>query len=293
MPMNIGSLPELAPAVNYASRSRAAKGTSWGPRQIPDCQWFYVVAGEATLQLGPDTYKIEPGECVFYGARSPHLLTIVRPTDYYSLHFSWQASAPEPVHPAYRIETLPAKALSLKAEQHRLDIPGHAEITIPHHFRMPGMEPLLDEIVKEYEHEHLGFSFQLRALLMELITLAVRQWTARDTAERIGKIGPALRAMRERPDRNWSVTELSGLCGYHPSYFTKLFNKEAGTNPKQFLVAERVKQAKQMLLRGESIQSISERLGYSSLHYFSSNFKKETGLTPSEFRQEPGTSSER
>lgn len=288
MPVHLGALPELTPTVNYANRSRAAKGTRWGPRQIPDCQWFYVISGEAALQLGPDTYSIAPGECVFYGAGSPHLLTIERPTDYYSLHFSWQAPTPEPVHPAYRIESLPVRALSQPADRFVLDLPGYAEIAVPHRFSLPGMEPLMDQIVREYEQEQLGFSFRLRALLMELITLAVRHWTARGAAASGGKIGPALRAMRERPDRNWSVTELAALCGYHPSYFTQLFYKEAGSKPKQFLVAERVKQAKQRLLRGESMQTIAERLGYSSVHYFSSNFKKETGLTPSEFRQEPG-----
>lgn len=286
--MRIGSLPELAPAVNYANRSRAAKGTSWGPRQIPDCQWFYVISGEAALRLGPDTYTIAPGECVFYGAGSPHVLTIERPTDYYSLHFSWHAPGPEPIHPAYRIERLPERALTQPTLRYVLDLPGHTEIAVPHHFCLPGMEPLMDRIVQEYEREDIGFTFQLRALLMELITLALRHWTRRESPVAIGKITPALAAMRERPDRNWSVAELAALCGYHPSYFTKLFYTEAGLKPKQFLVTERIKQAKLLLLRGEPMQTIADRLGYSSVHYFSSSFKKETGLTPSEFRQEPG-----
>lgn len=286
--MHIGTLAELTPAVNYASRSWSAPGTYWGPRQIPDYQWFYVIAGEAVLQLGPDRCRILPGDCVFYGPRSPHLLTIVQPTEFYSLHFSWHAASPEPRHPAYNLETVPDSALATSAEEYRLAVAGHADIAMPHHFRVPGMEAGLDDIVKEYEREEAGYPFQLRALLMVLMTRVVRRWIERQPAESASKIGPSLRAMRERPDRSWSVAELADLCGYHPSYFTKLFYKETGKNPKHFLVDERVKQAKQALLRGEAMQSIADRLGYSSVHYFSSNFKKETGLTPSEFRQEPG-----
>jgi AraC-like DNA-binding protein len=60
-----------------------------------------------------------------------------------------------------------------------------------------------------------------------------------------------------------------------------------GQKPKQFLISERIKLAKQALLRGEPIESLAERLGYASIHYFSNNFKKVTGLSPSEYRQQP------
>lgn len=279
-------LYELTPTVNFVSRSFTEAGTVWGPRLIPDCQFFYVVTGEAALQLGPDMYSVRPGAMVFFGADSPHRLSTIKPTDYVSLHFSWHHSSPESMHPAYGIQSVSNSDLSLKAQSYRLSVPGQKEIAIPHHLYVPNIEPLLMRMVAEYSREHPAGSYLLRSLMMEFLTLVLRSLMNLKDSRTPDKINNALHAMREQPEKNWSVAELAALCSYHSSYFTRLFRDQVGQNPKSYLVSERIRQAKQALLNGEKLESIAERLGYISIHYFSRNFKKETGLTPSEFRQQ-------
>ncbi|WP_054026280.1 helix-turn-helix domain-containing protein [Bacillus sp. FJAT-28004] len=285
--MHIGTLFGLTPTVNFASRSYSEPGDSWGPRVIPDSQFFCVISGEALLQLGPDRYPILPGECVFYGSKTPHVLSVIRPTEFFSLHFSWNESSLEPVHPDYLIRDASPEEIREKADSCQLTVFGCGDITIPHHFSIAGVESLMMRIVKEYQNEYVGYPFVLRALLMELITVIVRNLGNRESGELVSKIEPALAIMREQSAKLWSVAELAKLCGYHPNYFTWLFYSEVGKNPKQYLIDERIKQAKQALLQGDPIDSIAESLGYASIHYFSNNFKKETGLTPREFRQLP------
>lgn len=286
--MEIGTLNELHPVVNFASRDVANAGEFWGPRFIPDFQLFYVVSGETELTIGSDRYVLRPGEAGIYGPDVPHRLRVTEQSDYFSLHFLWSGPSAVPVHPAYAIREAVELDSARDRPPYRLVCPGYGDVRLPRVISPTGAEPLLMRIVNEYRAERTGHGLALRAMLAELLLLLVRQLLEGGATNRAGKIDPALHAMREQPARAWTVTELAALCGYHPSYFTQLFYREQGKKPKQFLIDERIQQAKRALLRGESIDSIAERLGYGSIHYFSSNFKKETGLTPSEFRQRPG-----
>ncbi|MCQ6559467.1 helix-turn-helix transcriptional regulator [Paenibacillus mendelii] len=287
--MLLGNLIDLTPTVNFATKQSSEPGEYWGVREIPDCQLIYVLSGEVQLILGPDSYSIRPGECVFYGHNSPHILTSVRHSTFYSLHFTWHAPSSQPVHPAYHIKEVRKTELARHPESYSLTIEGRGEFTIPHHFVLSGVEPLMARIVKVYlQPDDWGASFAMRALMMELLLTLVRNVTEHKTAESASKIELALHAMKEEPTRNWSVAELADVCGYHPSYFARLFAEQTGTSPKQYIISERIKLAKLALLKGEPMETIAQRLGYASIHYFSNNFKKETGLTPSEFRQMPG-----
>ncbi|WP_282936525.1 AraC family transcriptional regulator [Paenibacillus sp. RC67] len=279
-------LYSMSPTVNFVARSAADTGTTWGPRIIPDCQLFYVISGEAVLELGTERYSILPGECVFYGANSPHQLSTVKLTDYVSLHFSWNESSPLPVHPAHGIRVASPTEQTFNPTSYGLVLPEGKLLHVPHHVRIPVIETTLLEMVVEYQQQHLTYPYLLRSLLMKMIVLIVRQLRSPSHSQHGPKIQNALRAMRDYPARNWSVSKLAQLCGYHSSYFTRLFREEVGQNPKHFLISERIRQAKQALLNGERMDCIAERLGYISIHYFSRNFKKETGVTPSEFKQQ-------
>jgi len=52
------------------------------------------------------------------------------------------------------------------------------------------------------------------------------------------------------------------------------------------MISEKMKRAKRLLLGGDSIEAVAGKLNYNSIHYFSHQFKKETGLNPSEYRQQ-------
>jgi len=285
--MLVGSLDDLLPVVNFASKDAADAGYCWGPRTIPDFQLFYVGSGEARVTLGGAERRIAPGEFAYFGFDHPHKLETVHRTEYYSIHFSWSGTSAIPVHPAHGIREAEASALNRAGGPHRVDCPGYGAIELPHRLSAVGVEPILARMVKEYRQERPGYPLLLRALLSELLAELIRSYAERREHDRGRRFDAALRAMREQPAKAWTVSELAHACGYHPSYFTSRFAREMGINPKQYLIQERIKQAKQSLLRGEAVESIAERLGYGSIHYFSNNFKKETGLSPREFRQQP------
>jgi len=287
--MYIGDLYTLMPTVNFTHQFTTRPGELWGPRVIPDYQLIYVCSGEMRLELGGECYTITAGECAYYGSGDAHLLLTIKPSIIFSLHFSWHTTHAEPVHPGYLIREVAAEDLLRKVSPHQLTIGQHHEVHLPHHFALAGAAPsLLGRIEQQYRQlDDYAAPFVLRSMLMELLLELVRATVDRSTSRQTSKVEPALQAMRDNPTRNWSVAQLAALCGYHPSYFASLFAELAGMTPKQYIIAERIKLAKQALLKGEPIESIAQQLGYTSIHYFSNNFKKETGLSPSEFRQMP------
>ena len=52
----------------------------------------------------------------------------------------------------------------------------------------------------------------------------------------------------------------------------------------EYFTLLKINGAKEMIRTGHlNFTQISEQLGYSSIHYFSRQFKKSTGMTPSEY----------
>lgn len=74
--------------------------------------------------------------------------------------------------------------------------------------------------------------------------------------------------------------------GMDYSYISNLFSQETGTTIEQYAINQRIERAKELLLYDElSLSEIAFRLHYSSASHFSRQFRKVTGITPSQFRQ--------
>lgn len=72
-----------------------------------------------------------------------------------------------------------------------------------------------------------------------------------------------------------------------PSNLTRMVKQRTGQSFTDYLNHLRLSAAKELLARGElSVGEVSERVGYSSQHYFSRVFKNYVGLTPQRYRSE-------
>lgn len=68
------------------------------------------------------------------------------------------------------------------------------------------------------------------------------------------------------------------------SQLQKIFREKSGKGVIEYFSKMKINAAKEMIRTGHlNFTQISERLGYTSIHYFSRQFKKLTGMTPSEY----------
>lgn len=85
-------------------------------------------------------------------------------------------------------------------------------------------------------------------------------------------------------DPDFEIGCLAEYSGVSSSYFKKIFIKNFGTSPKQYLIAKRMNYARDLLLDGKmSVTEISESVGYSNICYFSQAFKRFWGSSPQNY----------
>ena len=74
--------------------------------------------------------------------------------------------------------------------------------------------------------------------------------------------------------------------GFVPSYISRIFKNYKGVSPCDYLTQVRIQNAQRMIRESRDVnfQEIALSLGFSDSSYFSKLFKKQVGLTPSEYR---------
>lgn len=78
---------------------------------------------------------------------------------------------------------------------------------------------------------------------------------------------------------------ISDNLGYDYQHLSRLFSEVEGITINRFIVVQKIERAKELLFYDEhSTAEIADLLGYNSVSYLSSIFKKETGMTISEFK---------
>jgi two-component system response regulator YesN len=86
-------------------------------------------------------------------------------------------------------------------------------------------------------------------------------------------------------DATLGLQEVAGHVGLSPSHFSTIFSGEAGETFKEYLTRLRIDRAKELLRSTPlSTAEIGYQIGYNDPHYFGAAFKRETGLSPRQFR---------
>lgn len=79
---------------------------------------------------------------------------------------------------------------------------------------------------------------------------------------------------------------ISEKLDYDYTYLSNLFSEVKGITIQQFIIVHKIERAKELLLYDElTLTEIAYKLHYSSVAHLSNQFKKVTGLTPSDFKQ--------
>jgi two-component system response regulator YesN len=99
-----------------------------------------------------------------------------------------------------------------------------------------------------------------------------------------------IRQAKEYIDRHYinpdlSLNDVAAQVNLSPSHFSVVFSQETCQTFKEYLTEIRIKKAKELLrMTAKRSAEISSEVGYSDPHYFSYVFRKNTGLSPTEFR---------
>jgi len=102
-------------------------------------------------------------------------------------------------------------------------------------------------------------------------------------------IGKAKLYIKEHLNEEISVYSIAEMLYLTPTYFSKLFKNSKGEGCNSYIIRKRIEKAKS-LLETTSMKTgkIAALVGYKDTNYFSLAFKKQTGMSPTEFRENGG-----
>jgi AraC-like DNA-binding protein len=123
----------------------------------------------------------------------------------------------------------------------------------------------------------------LRACLAEVARQDAMQ---RSTDERVQEIERLCTRIAEAPNEVWSVEEMARSFHLSPDHFTRVFKAGKGVSPREFIIRARIDSARRLLLSSShSITRIAALTGFGDVYHFSSQFRRRTGRSPTQFRK--------
>jgi transcriptional regulator GlxA family with amidase domain len=100
------------------------------------------------------------------------------------------------------------------------------------------------------------------------------------------RIETVLHIMRQSFAEQLSVSTLSAVVNLSPTRLRQLFKHETGRSPMRFLKDLRLQRARQLLdSTFLSVKEVTSLVGLEDVSHFVRDFKKQYGLTPTEFRR--------
>ena len=100
------------------------------------------------------------------------------------------------------------------------------------------------------------------------------------------RIENAVNYLCKNYNRSVSLQELAKKCGLSESRLWHLFRDSLGVSPLHYHEEQRIGRARELLtMTNKTVSKIATELGFDSVFYFSRLFKKNTGQSPTSFRQ--------
>jgi len=254
------------PIITRAGHLKAGPNYRISRRHSPGYDLLYCVRGAGSVSVGSGTFRVGAGEMAWING--------------YEAHAHWS----DPENP-WEVLWFRVDGAGL-ASLHALLGVGNDPV-----FRnLPAAE--VRTCFKQINGRLAGKSLYLESDVHPIVAKLVsilwrsRQGPADASQPRVPKkLETVLNRMAVYPDRKWTAADLARLSGMSVAQFYRIFRQATGSSPVDWLRRERISLAKRRLQETEDpVKSVADQVGYNSPFFFSRDFKRYTGLSPSEFR---------
>jgi AraC-like DNA-binding protein len=174
-----------------------------------------------------------------------------------------------------------------------------AMLALPHrHFRASqSTKTLFKELFRWYDQQEAALrAARMRGTLLRLLLETIDASRRHAQSQSTARIREVIQLIRNQPARDFRLEELARHAHLSLSHFKRRFKAETGLSPRQFILRDKIEEAKRRLAAGpQSVTEIALDLGFVTSQYFATVFKRITGLSPSQYRRhaEPSMASRR
>ena len=146
--------------------------------------------------------------------------------------------------------------------------------------------PFLLRIMEEFRRA-MPYSRNLCSCILKEMLIMLHYTSPKTSSNSRQTIREILEYIEENYTKPLTNESLSALYGYHPNYLCKLFKDNIQMSPYQYVLNLRIAQAKKLISETSlPLTVIATMTGFQDYPYFSSYFKKKTGLSPAVYRSQ-------
>ncbi len=143
--------------------------------------------------------------------------------------------------------------------------------------------------MQKKKHVPFGAEQSLKNGLEQLLISLIRRQTGNrdDNLPPVGEfdVKEVIRYLDENFREKITIDELSFIFGTNRSSVCKSFKAVTGKGINEYVNEKKLNEAKRLLTEtDDTITEIAERLNFTGIHYFTAFFKKNTGLSPTEYK---------
>jgi len=222
----------------------------------------FVHKGEYTYIIDGKPVTIHAGEA-FYCAAGFHRKRLVcdQTVSYTALNFVYRTSG-DPLPFAHRIN----------ADSPVLDF---------------YLSRLLHIYHEGHEHYHERCNLLLGSIVYELLELNQNHSAKVEYSRENEHVAKMKALITADLSQRITVEKLAAQVHLYPSYCSELFHEETGQTISEYAMHARISLAQKLLIETEqTIGMIAEYTGFCDRFYFARAFRKQTGMTPTDFRKQ-------
>lgn len=149
---------------------------------------------------------------------------------------------------------------------------------------------LFQAMFEQYASPEPGAEDLLRALLFQLIVELFRtigrSFSSADVPKEAA-FQDLLRHLADHCEQELTLSSLSRKSGFSERHLQRLFHQHTGQSWFKYLQTLRVRRSAELLRRtSDKVATIAEAVGYKDIHSYNAVFKRLTGLTPRQYRNQ-------
>lgn len=147
---------------------------------------------------------------------------------------------------------------------------------------------LFQRILEAGNEERCGYQQYLSGIVIHLLGYVYFRMKDSHYEDKaiVQQIDKARVIIRERINTNMLPEAIAMELNMTYSWFRRLFKQYTGLAPAQYITRLRIQRAKELLATTtKSVKQIAVDMNYESVDYFSTQFRKHTSMTPTQFRK--------